>query len=405
MSTHAAILEQNTIGAKSGNSLFAGMVGFFFVFRVALTFLFFQGDPVAGSVAIIGCDLALLYAAIFYSVGEQTPVPLFPLQIASLRWIFALLAFALASLLWTGAKSTLVAFAYWAGMAADVFIALLLVQRGNAEQQADGILEGAVWGASALAVIAWCSPLTEDLRLGNDAFLHPNTLGLQIGTATLIAQYLAPRGKQWKLLGIVLAITLLRTLSKTAIIAFVVAECWYLLQNKRMTRGAKMRLTAATAFVVALFWGVLSSYIDIYNNAGSGNQAETLTGRTVLWATAFSMSMERPWIGHGIDSFRAMIPAFGDFQAVHAHNELLQQFFEYGLAGLTITAGVYGAIYHQARRAPPSDRRTLALTLLIFTLLHGLTDTTNFELSYPLWLLVALSVCLARSTGDEVLGL
>ena len=282
-------------------------------------------------------------------------------------------------------------------MATDVAIVLLLLRGGDVKDYTEGLMKGAVWGAATLAVIAWCSPVTPDLRLGNDIFLHPNILGLEIGIATLIAQHFAPRAARWKWLGIALAITLLRTLSKTAIIAFVIAECWYLAQNKKMTRKAKSALCAAALLVVASFWNLLNSYVDVYNSAGTGNQLETLTGRTALWAVAFSMSLERLWFGHGIYSFRALIPAFGDFEAVHAHNEFLQQFFDYGLAGVLIVAGIYWSFCRQAWRAPASELRTLALTLLLFALVRGLTDTTNFGLSYPLWLLTALSLCLAHA--------
>ena len=215
-------------------------------------------------------------------------------KIATIRWIFVLLALSLMSAIWTGAQSTIAAVAYWAGMASDVAIVLLLLRGGDATHRGEGIMKGAVLGATALAAVAWFSPVTEDLRLGNDEFLHPNSLGLDLGLATLMAQYLIPRGARWRWLAIVLAVSLLRTLSKTALIAFIIAECWYLMQNRQMSRRSKVGLVAATALVVASFWSVLNAYIDTYNNAGSGNQAETLTGRTVLWATAFSMSLENP---------------------------------------------------------------------------------------------------------------
>jgi O-antigen ligase len=311
--------------------------------------------------------------------------------------MFALLGLSAASALWTGAQSIVVALTYWASMASDVVIVLLLLRHEDAERHTEAILMGVVWGAAALAIIAWFSPATADLRLGNDMFLHPNTLGLEIGIATLIAQFLAPRGACWKWLGVVLAITLLRTLSKTAIIALVIAECWYLMQNNRMPRKAKVYLVAGALVVVASFWGLLSSYADIYNNTGSGDQAETLTGRTLLWTVAFSMSLERPWLGHGLYSFKALIPMLGTFEAVHAHNDLLQQFFEFGIAGVVILLGVYWSFYRQTRRVPATEMRTLAVALLLFALVRGLTDSVQFGLSYPLWLLAAFSICLARS--------
>jgi O-antigen ligase len=377
-----------------GARVFPGTAGFFFVFRAGLTFLFFQDDPVAGTAVSLGIGLALVYGAIVYSTEDVARPPVSLERARPLRWIFAMLALSLVSLAWTAAASRGVALAYWAGMAADMAIALLLLRRADPQSAAEAMMQGAIWGAAVLAVVAWCSPAAEDLRLGNDAFLHPNTLGLEIGLATLMAQYFAPRARMWKWVGIALAITLLRTLSKTAILAFAIAECWVLLQHKGMTRRTKMWIVALAAVVVASFWGVLTAYLDIYNGAGSGNQVETLTGRTVLWATSISMSLQTPWFGHGIDSFRALIPAFGSFEAVHAHNEWLQQFFEFGAAGVVLAGGVYGSFYRMARRARPGELRTLALGLLLFTLVRGLADTVSFGLSFPLWLIAALSICL-----------
>jgi exopolysaccharide production protein ExoQ len=389
--------------AKDSPILFPGIVGFFFVFRVCLTFLFFQGDPVLGTIVNIAIGLVLLYGAIFYTADSQTRVRRRLLKIQPIRWVFALLALSVASALWTGAQSIFVALVYWASMAADVAIVLLLLRHEDADRDTEAIMKGVVWGAAALAIIAWCSPATADLRLGNDTFLHPNTLGLEIGIATLIAQYLVPRGPCWKWLGVALAITLLRTLSKTAIIAFVIAECWYLMQSHQMPRKAKVYLVIGTLIVVASFWGLLSSYIDIYSNTGSGDQAETLTGRTLLWTVAFSMGLEKPWLGHGLYSFKALIPMLGTFEAVHAHNDLLQQFFELGVAGVVIVLGVYWSFYRQTRRVPASEMRTLALALLLFALVRGLTDSVQFGLSYPLWLLAAFSICLYRpaDSGEQ----
>jgi O-antigen ligase len=169
-----------------------------------------------------------------------------------------------------------------------------------------------------------------------------------------------------------------------------------------MSRKAKFQLTAVALIVIACFWSLLTAYIDVYNSTGSGNQAETLTGRTVIWALTLSMGSEKPWFGHGVYSFRSLMPAFGNFQAVHAHNEILQQFFEYGLTGVIIVIGLYWSIYRQARRAPASHLRTLCLALLIFAVFRGLADTTNFGLSYHIWLIVALSLSLAQPDIAEV---
>jgi exopolysaccharide production protein ExoQ len=401
MATLPLHIKSEGISIATRSAIFPGMIGFYFVFRTCLTFLFFQADPVTGTIVSITAGLALLYGAVLYSSGIASRSYLSPLRIPTIRWIALLLCYSLASVMWTGAQSTINAFIYWVGMMADVAIVLLLMRHGEARSIAESLMKGFVWGAVALSVVAWCSPANAELRLGNDQFLHPNTLGLEIALALLIAQYFAPRGAQWKWLSIALAITLLRTLSKTSIIAFAVAECWFLMCSHTISRKAKVQIGVATLGAIAAFWNLFSSYIEIYNNTASGNQLETLTGRTALWAVAVAMGMEKPWFGHGIYSFKALIPTFGDFEPVHAHNELIQQFFEYGVVGLVIAIGLHWVFYRMAQRAAPGDLRALALTLLFFALVHGLTDTVPFGFSYPLWLMTGLSLCLATPSIRE----
>ena len=64
------------------------------------------------------------------------------------------------------------------------------------------------------------------------------------------------------------------------------------------------------------------------------NHVETLTGRTFIWAVAWEEALKSPWLGHGFYSFRFVIPVVGAFEPWQAHNELLQQFFCYGIVGL-----------------------------------------------------------------------
>jgi exopolysaccharide production protein ExoQ len=396
------ITHERALSPARVTAIFPWIVGFFFIFRVSFAYLFFQADPVLGTITALGINLGLLFCAAIYSIGRPTTTEnALPLT-SALRWMLALFAFSAASLFWTGAQSLTAAAGYWTAMTTDVAIALLLLRGGDCAARSEALMKGVVWGAVGLAVVAWCSPATQDLRLGNDQFLHPNTLGMELGIAALIAQYLISTGTLWKWLSVALAVTLLRTLSKTAIIAFVVAECWYLMQSSGLTRKAKTQLLAIACVVVAGFWGLLNTYLTAYNNTGSGNQAETLTGRTVLWAVAFSMSMERPWLGHGIYSFKSLIPALGPFAANEAHNELLQPFFEYGLVGVGIVIALYASFLRQAWRTPVSELRTLGLVILIFSLVHGLADTVPIGLSYHLWLMAVVSLCLARMQRTEV---
>jgi exopolysaccharide production protein ExoQ len=388
--------ETAALPSVSRGRTFPGIVGFYFVSRVAYTFLFFQADPALGPTTSIGIDLALLLGACLYTAERSVPAGKSIISSPFMRWILVYLLFTLTSILWTGAQSVTSAVAYWGGMAMDVAIVSVLLRRKDPQTCMESLMKGAVWGAAAVAVVAWLTPLTEELRLGNDKFLHPNALGPEFAIAILFAQYLTPQGRRWKWLGIALAITLLRTLSKTTIVAFVVAEAWYLFVHMRVGAKGGLRIVLAVLAVIGLSWGAINSYLVVYNG-GNGNQFETLTGRTILWATALSMALEQPWIGHGFYSFRSLIPAFGPFEPWEAHNELLQHFFEFGVVGIVLLVCIYGVFFRTTHKAKPSAFRALALTVLIYALVHGVTDTVPFGFSYPLWLMSALTITLHRA--------
>src|SRR6202000_3406524 len=111
----------------------------------------------------------------------------------------------------------------------------------------------------------------------------------------------------------------------------------------------------------AVFATLLRANLELYVSAGNVNQAESLTGRTFIWAQAFSVAVEHPWIGGGFYSFRALIPGFGTNQPWHAHNELLQQFFECGLLGVVVTLGLYVSFFLAAKRNAQKPYRGLIL--------------------------------------------
>jgi len=383
---------------KSGAPQLAAVAGFFFVSRVSLTFLLFQASPVTGTLVTIVAGLALVYFALLCSAGATMNGSQLRMHSSTLTWIAAFLATSFLSLAWGDAQSVAAAAAYWVALAADVGAVMLLLRAEIPPEIVSSLMMGAVWGGVALSLIGWCAPATEDLRLGNTEFLHPNTLGLELGLCVLMAQHLSRRGAMWRWIAIGLALTLLRTLSKTAIIAFLCAEAWYLLQSRQWTRAARVRIAAAAFVAIACFWGVLTAYFDLYSTT-SGGQLETLTGRTLLWAIVISVGVERPWLGHGFYSFKSLVPSLGQFVPVHAHNELLHQFFELGIAGVVIVIGIYAAFLRQAWGSVHGELRTLAIALWIFAVVRGLADAVPAELCFPLWLMAPLAACLQATHG------
>src|SRR6185369_3986166 len=90
---------------------------------------------------------------------------------------------------------------------------------------------GFIVGAICVAAVAWCLPAMRDLRLGDEDLLHPNAIGFEFAIAVLCSIYLGAQAAWAKWAGVFLAITLLRTLSKASIIAFVAAAGYWFIKD------------------------------------------------------------------------------------------------------------------------------------------------------------------------------
>jgi O-antigen ligase len=211
----------------------------------------------------------------------------------------------------------------------------------------------------------------------------------------LLAIHLAHETTLWRWPALFLGCTLLRTISKSSIFAFLIAFSVYLLRDSTLSRKVKLRIGTVAVLILVSLSGLFEAYFTTYT---SGTDPETLTGRTIIWAISFEYALKQPILGYGFYSYRFIVPRFRLFEAQQAHNELLQQFFSFGAIGVILTIGLYWTFFRQIRRAPASHLKILAGTILLFALVRGLTDTQIYDLSYPLWLLTMFSILLACRT-------
>ncbi len=389
----------------SATNVLPFVVGFYFAFRsfiMVLSVRILGTDPRTGTGLSLSLDYLLLLIAAFCTFGEARYSFGHMMRLATARWALVFLGFSWCSLLWTGAASLPTAIAYWCAMAADVAIVFLLLRAGPLTEVSSSLMTGYVWGACAVAVIAWIMPAQSDLRLGDEDLLGANQIGYLCAFAFFFAQYLMrERRGGFVVQSLLLAVTLLRTLSKTTIVAFLASQGFLLISDKSVSRRSKILITFAAATVVAALWGLLSSYYDIYTNAG--NQSSTLTGRLGIWAYLLAEAVQQPWIGHGFDSVWKVVPPFGpdQFEAAHAHNELLQQFYAYGLVGVCMFAGIYFSLYRHIRRLAKGPLRTFLFAFLLFVLVRGGADTERFDLSLPMWAIVMISLLIEQARAAE----
>ncbi|HEX5433608.1 MAG TPA: oligosaccharide repeat unit polymerase, partial [Candidatus Angelobacter sp.] len=245
---------------ESPSSLLSLIVGFYFGFRV-VTVLFltrvFDADPRTGTAVNLATDYFLLLLCAFCSVGCRYPFGEMA-RLPGVRWALLFLGFSCCSLLWSRTASLPDSMAYWCGMAADFIMVAMLLRSGETERVSRSLMKGFVWGACAVAAVAWVLPAQSDLRLGDEELLGPNQIGYVCAFAFFFAQYLV-REKKEKMgaPATFLAITVLRALSKTTIAAFLAGEGFLLLMDKKMARRTKVLLVIGTLVAVALFWGLL----------------------------------------------------------------------------------------------------------------------------------------------------
>jgi exopolysaccharide production protein ExoQ len=382
----------------------AFVVGFFFGFRIFVVFVaarIFGADPRTGAEANLVLDFLLLLLVCFQSFGNA--IRSFR-SMLGLPAIFLVLAFLLnsgSSLAWSITVSLPTSLAYWCGLVSDVAAVALLFRAGSVSAVSNALMRGFVVSACCIAVIAWILPADPtDLRLGDEEFFNTNQIGNLCAFAILLAQCLQRRQQgRWGWTIFFLAVTLLRSLSKSTLAAFLVSEAVLLVRDKTISRKTKLYLATAALAVMGTFWGLFQAYYDIYTS--TGNQAETFTGRTAIWAYALDAGIAQPWIGHGFDSMWKVAPPFGPdrFEARHAENELLQQFYSYGVVGVLMLGAIYGSLLLQFRRLPRGPLRLIFFSILLYVIIRGFAEAEPFDLLLPLWSIILLSL-LAEEARD-----
>jgi len=405
--TDATMEEPQTRGSEgSGLALLAG---FFLASRIVIVLLSVRllgADARSGAEAGLVLGLMLLGLVCFCCLGGGGRSFRSILRLPSMRWVFVFLAFSGLSLTWSVTVSLPASIVYWCGLASDVATVIVLLSVGSMAETSGYVMKGFVWGACCLALIAWIMPVQADLRLGDEEFFNTNQIGNVCAFGIFLSQYLMRRRDgRWWLAGLFLGATLVRSLSKTTLIAFALSQGFLLVQDRSMSRRKKLLITAAVMFVILTFWALFEAYYDIYTTAD--NQAQTLTGRTAIWFVTLNEAVQKPWIGHGFDSMWKVIPPFGPdrFEPRHAENELLHQFYIYGVAGIVMLVGLYGSLYRSMRRLPRGPLPILLTSLILFVAVRGLAEAEPFDLLLPLWMIVLLALAIEDADGSRNEGI
>lgn len=378
----------------------AVVAGFLFSARSALTLALVRGfgaNEQLGSILAIALSVLLLIAVcvdrICTTDGLGGPIQVPP----PLRWVLLYVGFIGLSLTWSAAASVPASTGYWCGTAADVATTVLLF-RSNRTHAIAAMMKGFIVGSCLIAAAAWIMPAEYDLRLGDQDYLNANTIANLSAFGFFFAQYLTrATPTRWTVVSGLLALTISRSLSKTSTAAFIISAALLFIADRSMGRGKKLVLACVATLVVLSLWGLFEAYYDLYTT--TGNQAETLTGRTAIWSYAADAIPERLVFGHGFDSMWKVVPAFGTFQARHAENEVLQELYAFGIIGLSLAIAIYVSLFREAYCIAASRVRLPVMCLLAYVLVRGLAEAEPFDLLFPLWAIVLFGY-LARAEAS-----
>lgn len=175
------------------------------------------------------------------------------------------------------------------------------------------------------------------------------------------------------------------------------------------TSGRVVVPLATASLVVTLYgaWAVLDNYDALL---GKMDRDVTLTGRTLIWASALEAIDNKPWLGHGYSAFwmgslgpSKLIVADVGWEAPHAHNGYLDVCLDLGLLGLSIfLISMFGGIRSALKECQPRLTVTLWPILIVsMTLIYNLTETSLLKVNGLFWVLyVSALVRAGRAAGE-----
>lgn len=175
-----------------------------------------------------------------------------------------------------------------------------------------------------------------------------------------------------------------------------------------------LRVPTALTLVTAGALGGTALWLNLEKLLALIGRDLTLTGRTVLWASASLAGFERPLLGHGyrafwlgteggVGSLGAAASAFA-LQIDHGHNGFLDIWLELGMAGLVLflaILGRFGGTAIRLARLSQSMEQRWPLVLLVLLLPVSFATTVVLDRNNYYWIIVVVTMLFASAGRFE----
>lgn len=356
------------------------------------------GDTDGASMGL-GAVLNVLAIVIAFVLFVQSPLTA-PLVVVGFWGPFLLIAFGAtlyAPDFTAAARMAFVLLSYWSFFAIPFFIL-----RSSADVTQFILLviaSSVVPSLYALVDIARGLSDMENFRL-QSTFSHPNIyafylvllLGLSLYVRTSRIIRVSPQFRMLMMLYLpVLMVFLMLTKTRSA---WITCGLMFLMYAFRIER----RFLACFLLVPVLLVGNPSlmerltdlttpTEVDSYKQLNASTRLNSYVWRQALWEATIPQVQEKPFLGHGLMSFKPSSPAFFPLigpDGIDGHNFYLQISFETGLLGLLALLWLFGAVaWYFARgslRDPPGIM--VMLCILAAYVLESYSDNMQFYLSF-----------------------
>jgi O-antigen ligase len=250
-------------------------------------------------------------------------------------------------------------------------------------------------------------------------YSHKNTLGANAAIAFVLSIHEIFRGgiarRGLALSGILISLfLLLASQSKTSLGLAVICPALGIVIVS-LTRFVKISPVAIIIYLSAVILSILIILSDATGLSLDDVSLllfgdDTFTGRTIIWSFVSEMIELRPWFGWGYQSFWGSGPQALSRQAPdwvasmpQGHNGYLDTALDTGILGLGLLLGLLISGLHGVGTVVKESPRLgcLAISLMLFTILHNGLETTFMRASATLWILFIVVVALVASADEQ----
>jgi putative inorganic carbon (HCO3(-)) transporter len=248
-----------------------------------------------------------------------------------------------------------------------------------------------------------------DLRVGmfdsefrlQSTFTHPNIYAFYLVLLLGLALYVrGSSAARWPsgvrglitlyipLLLVLLAFTKTRSAWVACAVVFLMYAVWV---DRRFLLGllaVPILLSAPTIVGERLADLSTGDEIENFKQLNDTNRLNSLAWREALWTSAIPPIMERPVLGHGLETFKPdtleFFPLFTGGDGIDAHNMYLQFLYEMGSVGLLAFAWLVGSLLRWLKKGFRLDRNgtVVVFALVGAYLLESYSDNMQFYLAF-----------------------